>query len=51
MQEGAGHAVLSAFVEIVFDNSDNRLPVSLLLVLGSPYDLHGQRYASALSDT
>ena len=22
------HAVLSAFVEIVFDNSDNRLPVS-----------------------
>ena len=30
MQEGAGHAVLSAFVEIVFDNSDNRLPVSLL---------------------
>ena len=32
MQEGAGHAVLSAFVEIVFDNSDNRLPVSLLLL-------------------
>ena len=28
-QEGAGHAVLSAYVEIVFDNSDNRIPVSL----------------------
>jgi hypothetical protein len=26
-QEGAGHAVLSAYVEIVFDNSDNRIPV------------------------
>ncbi|KAI3952588.1 hypothetical protein MKW98_015817 [Papaver atlanticum] len=25
--EGAGHQVLSAFVEIVFDNSDNRMPV------------------------
>ncbi|KAL0418391.1 UNVERIFIED_CONTAM: Structural maintenance of chromosomes protein 3, partial [Sesamum radiatum] len=25
--EGAGHQVLSAFVEIVFDNSDNRIPV------------------------
>lgn len=30
LQEGAGHAVLSAYVEIVFDNSDNRLPVSRL---------------------
>eukprot|EP00899_Mesostigma_viride_P022420 jgi/Mesvir1/3362/Mv04256-RA.1 len=27
LHEGAGHAVLSAFVEIVFDNSDNRIPV------------------------
>ena len=27
LQEGAGHAVLSAYVEIVFDNSDNRFPV------------------------
>jgi hypothetical protein len=26
-QEGAGHAVMSAYVEVVFDNSDNRLPV------------------------
>lgn len=26
-QEGAGHAVLSAYVELVIDNSDNRLPV------------------------
>ncbi|ONK63414.1 uncharacterized protein A4U43_C07F14890 [Asparagus officinalis] len=25
--EGAGHQVVSAFVEIVFDNSDNRIPV------------------------
>ena len=27
LHEGAGHQVLSAFVEIVFDNSDNRIPV------------------------
>ncbi|XP_020962796.1 structural maintenance of chromosomes protein 3-like isoform X2 [Arachis ipaensis] len=27
VQEGAGHQVVSAFVEIVFDNSDNRIPV------------------------
>lgn len=26
-QEGAGHAVMSAYVEMVFDNSDGRLPV------------------------
>ncbi|KAL0670600.1 hypothetical protein Bca4012_033304 [Brassica carinata] len=26
-EEGAGHQVASAFVEIVFDNSDNRIPV------------------------
>ncbi len=27
LHEGAGHAVMSAFVELVFDNSDGRLPV------------------------
>jgi structural maintenance of chromosome 3 (chondroitin sulfate proteoglycan 6) len=27
MQEGAGHAVMSAYVELVFDNSDGRLPI------------------------
>ncbi|KAJ8439363.1 hypothetical protein Cgig2_022500 [Carnegiea gigantea] len=27
LHEGTGHQVLSAFVEIVFDNSDNRIPV------------------------
>jgi hypothetical protein len=27
VQEGAGHAVLSAYVEVVFDNSDGRFPV------------------------
>ncbi|KAJ7531678.1 hypothetical protein O6H91_14G053900 [Diphasiastrum complanatum] len=27
LHEGAGHQVLSAFVEIVFDNNDNRIPV------------------------
>ncbi|KAL9314311.1 hypothetical protein ACSQ67_019763 [Phaseolus vulgaris] len=27
LHEGAGHQVLSAFVEIVFDNLDNRIPV------------------------
>jgi hypothetical protein len=30
-QEGAGHAVLSAFVELVFDNSDGRFPVGCSL--------------------
>ena len=33
MQEGAGHQVMSAFVEIVFDNSDNRIPVHNLAIL------------------
>ncbi|KAL6851888.1 hypothetical protein ACP4OV_002998 [Aristida adscensionis] len=27
LHEGAGHSVVSAFVEIVFDNSDSRIPV------------------------
>lgn len=27
LHEGAGHQVVSAFVEIVFDNADNRIPV------------------------
>ncbi|KAK9022109.1 hypothetical protein V6N11_002401 [Hibiscus sabdariffa] len=27
LHEGAGHQVVSAFVEIIFDNSDNRIPV------------------------
>ncbi|KAJ3670865.1 hypothetical protein LUZ60_008291 [Juncus effusus] len=27
LHEGTGHQVVSAFVEIVFDNSDNRIPV------------------------
>lgn len=26
-QEGAGHAVTSAYVELVFDNSDGRFPL------------------------
>jgi len=29
LQEGAGAAALAAFVELVFDNTDNRFPVSL----------------------
>lgn len=28
LHEGTGPRVISAFVEIVFDNSDNRIPVS-----------------------
>lgn len=28
-QEGTGPRVISAFVEIIFDNSDNRLPVGM----------------------
>lgn len=28
LHEGTGPRVISAFVEIIFDNSDNRIPVS-----------------------
>ena len=35
LQEGAGHQVLTAFVEIVFDNTDNRIPVSFFFLLSS----------------
>lgn len=31
LHEGTGPRVLNAYVEIIFDNSDNRLPVSILL--------------------
>jgi hypothetical protein len=31
MQEGAGHASISGYVEVVFDNSDGRFPVRALL--------------------
>lgn len=30
LQEGTGPRVVSAFVEIIFDNSDNRIPVNPL---------------------
>jgi chromosome segregation ATPase len=29
LQEGAGPATMSAYVEIIFDNSDNRFPVTI----------------------
>lgn len=32
MQEGAGHAVPQAYVEVVFDNSDGRFPVCALFL-------------------
>uniref|UniRef100_A0A8C2AR61 Structural maintenance of chromosomes protein n=1 Tax=Cyprinus carpio TaxID=7962 RepID=A0A8C2AR61_CYPCA len=43
LQEGTGPRVISAFVEIIFDNSDNRLPidkeeVSLRRVIGAKKD-------------
>ena len=31
LHEGTGPRVISAFVEIIFDNSDNRIPVSELV--------------------
>lgn len=31
LQEGAGHAVMSAYVEVVFDNSDGRFPVRVAI--------------------
>ena len=33
LQEGTGPRVMSAFVEIIFDNTDNRIPVSHPLTL------------------
>ena len=33
LHEGTGPRVISAFVEIIFDNSDNRIPVSVTLCL------------------
>lgn len=32
LHEGTGSRVLSAYVEIIFDNSDNRIPVSFQLL-------------------
>lgn len=32
LHEGTGPRVISAFVEIIFDNSDNRIPVSVFFV-------------------
>lgn len=32
LHEGTGPRVISAFVEIIFDNSDNRIPVSYLIL-------------------
>ena len=33
LHEGTGPRVISAFVEIIFDNSDNRIPVSYRFIL------------------
>lgn len=33
LHEGTGPRVISAFVEIIFDNSDNRIPVSICFFL------------------
>ena len=33
LHEGTGPRVISAFVEIIFDNSDNRMPVCCWLLL------------------
>ena len=33
LQEGTGPRVMSAFVEIIFDNTDNRIPVSQDVVI------------------
>ena len=30
LQEGTGPRVLSAYVELIFDNTDNRIPVSAM---------------------
>lgn len=33
LHEGTGPRVLNAYVEIIFDNSDNRLPVSIFFII------------------
>lgn len=37
LHEGTGPRVISAFVEIIFDNSDNRIPVSIIFSLCFPH--------------
>ena len=37
LHEGTGPRVISAFVEIIFDNSDNRIPVSISCFLNINY--------------
>jgi structural maintenance of chromosome 3 (chondroitin sulfate proteoglycan 6) len=37
LHEGTGRAVMNAFVEIVFDNSDSRLPIDKVRTTYSPY--------------
>ena len=48
LQEGAGHAVLSAYVEIVFENSDNRFPVSCEYPIFSVYVYMSDEYAALI---
>lgn len=33
LHEGTGARIISAYVDIVFDNSDNRLPVSMTTIM------------------
>lgn len=33
LHEGAGTRTMSAYVEIIFDNTDNRVPVSFFLII------------------
>ena len=42
LHEGTGPRVITAFVEVVFDNSDNRIPVSFicLCMLGNSFLFH-----------
>ena len=39
LHEGTGPRVISAFVEIIFDNSDNRIPVSMREILILHYEV------------
>lgn len=40
LHEGTGARIISAYVDIIFDNSDNRLPVSLVVSTCSSYSLN-----------
>lgn len=51
LHEGTGTRVLSAYVEIIFDNSDNRIPVSDFHSISSVFNFSLEKSLKLLSIT